>query len=220
METSYGGYTGNFDSVRALASLAFDGRREDLFTRELVAALKMIDQGLARRDQMTGSWAGALGNPQFLPTSYLRYAVDRDGDGRPNIWGSRADTVGSIANYLKEKGWQRGIPWGQKVRVPTGFDRAAVRNPEAPTECPRVYEKHSMMLPVSKWQEMGIRPMGAAPLPPGDTLASLVEVDGPGSDAYLAYRNYRALLEYNCSNYYAVSVGTLADLIAPSRPAG
>ena len=98
METNYGGYTGNFDAVRALASLAFDGRREELFTRELVAALQMIDRGLARRDQMTGSWAGALGNPQFLPSSYMTYAVDQDGDGKPNIWGSRADTVASIAN--------------------------------------------------------------------------------------------------------------------------
>ena len=106
------------------------------------------------------------------------------------------------------------------MTLPANFDRAAVRSPERPTECRRVYEKHSMMLPVSKWRALGVRQMGAGPWPADDVLASLVEADGPGTDAYLAYGNYRALLGYNCSNYYAISVGTLADLIAPSRPAG
>ncbi len=222
METNYGGYTGDFDAVRSLATLAFDGRREELFTRELIAALKMIDSGKARRDQMIGSWAGALGNPQFLPTSYLEHAVDADGDGRPNIWSSETDTVASIANYLKHYGWQAGIPWGVKVRVPAGFDRMAVRETTPATECSRVYAKHSKMLPISEWRAMGIMPVAGSRefdrFPSGDVLASLVEVDGQGTDAYLATVNYRALLGYNCSNYYAVSVGTLGDMVGTSRP--
>ncbi|MBV7256934.1 lytic murein transglycosylase [Pacificimonas sp. WHA3] len=218
METNYGGYTGDFDAVRSLATLAFDGRREGLFTRELIAALEMIDRGLARRGQMVGSWAGALGNPQFLPTSYLKHAVDYDGDTKANIWGSRADTIGSIANYLKEYGWVPGVPWGVKVSLPSGFDRDAVRALTPPTECTRVYAKHSRMLPVSEWKAMGIGIADPKGFPSDDVLASLVEVDGPGTDAYLATQNYRALLGYNCSNYYAISVGTLGDIVGTSRP--
>lgn len=222
METNYGGYTGDFDAVRSLATLAFDGRREELFTRELIAALKMIDDGKARRDQMIGSWAGALGNPQFLPTSYAKHAVDADGDGKPNIWSSETDTIASIANYLKDYGWQAGVPWGVKVRIPTGFDRDAVRETKPPTECARVYAKHSKMLPISEWRALGIAPVAGSReydrFPSDNTLASLIEVDGQGTDAYLATVNYRALLGYNCSNYYAISVGTLGDMVGTSRP--
>jgi|TARA_R100000501_G_scaffold12618_1_gene23279 lytic murein transglycosylase len=222
METNYGGYTGDFDAVRSLATLAFDGRREELFTDELLAALKMIDEGRARRDQMIGSWAGALGNPQFLPTSYLQHAIDYDGDGRANIWGSRADTIGSIANYLKAHGWIAGVPWGVHVTVPAGLDREAIRETTPPSECPAVYAKHSRMLPISEWKAMGIMPApnheGAQGFPSDDVLASLVEVDGRGTDAYLATQNYSALLGYNCSNYYVISVGTLGDIVGTSRP--
>ncbi|MGB7404277.1 MAG: lytic murein transglycosylase [Pacificimonas sp.] len=218
METNYGGYTGNFDALRSLATLAFDGRREELFTRELIAALQMIDEGQARRQQMIGSWAGALGNPQFLPTSYRNHAVDFDGNGKANIWGSYADTVGSIAAYLRAYGWTPGAPWGTKVSLPSGFDRASVARTEPAEECVRVYAKHSRMLPVSDWKAMGITAQGGKGFPSDDTLASLIEVDGPGTDAYLAYGNYRALLGYNCSNYYAISVGTLGDIVGASRP--
>ncbi len=214
METAYGAVTGDFDVVRALASLAFDGRREGLFTRELIAALKMIDDGLTTRERMTGSWAGAMGNSQFLPTSYLNHAVDRDGDGRPNIWGSETDTIGSIANYLKAHGWVAGEPWAIAVSVPEGFDRSSVANPERPTECIRPMEKHSRWLPVSAWRAMGFEAVEGAALPDGDVMATLLEVDGEGTGAHLTFQNYRALLGYNCSNFYALSVGMLADEIA------
>ena len=213
METSYGAVTGDFDVLRALASLAFDGRREELFTRELVAALRMIDRGLASRERMTGSWAGAMGNSQFLPSSYLNHAVDLDGDGRPNIWGSEPDTLGSIANYLKAYGWQPGGEWAMKVAVPDDLDRTRIRNLVRPDECVRVREKHSRWLPVSEWKSLGVTPVGDI-LPPDDTLATLVEVDGEGTGGYLTFGNYRALLGYNCSNFYALSVGMLADRIA------
>ncbi|MEO0500024.1 MAG: lytic murein transglycosylase [Pseudomonadota bacterium] len=218
METNYGGYTGNFDAVRSLATLAFDGRREALFTGELIAALKMIDGGLTRRDQMIGSWAGALGNPQFLPSSYLKLAVDGDGDAKPDIWGSAPDTLGSIANYLRAEGWQPDVPWAVKVNVPAAFDRGSVAALEAPTECARVYAKHSRMLPIAEWKRLGLVPADGKGFPSDEVRASLVEIDGQGTDAYLATSNYRAILGYNCSNYYAVSVGTLADLVADARP--
>ncbi|MBZ6378575.1 MULTISPECIES: lytic murein transglycosylase [Pacificimonas] len=214
METAYGAVTGDFDVIRALASLAFDGRREALFTRELIAALRMIDEGLATRQSMTGSWAGAMGNSQFLPTSYLEHAVDQDGDGRPNIWGSEPDTIGSIANYLNHYGWQRGEPWAIPVTIPEGFDRSRVANPQRPTECVAPLEKHSRWLPVSAWRDMGIKSQDGESWPDGDIEATLLEVDGEGTGAHLTFRNYRALLGYNCSNFYALSVGMLADEIA------
>jgi len=210
METSYGGYTGNFDLVRSLASLAFDGRREALFTRELIAALRMIDSGVPR-SQLVGSWAGATGNPQFLPSSYLTHAVDFDGDGTADIWRSRADTAASIANYLKNNGWVTGGDWAMRVAVPAGFDRARIVDTIEPKSCARVLAKHSRWIPVKEWRELGLQPLDGRTWPADDTLATLVEPDGPGKGAYITYGNFRSLLAYNCSNFYALSVGLLAD---------
>ena len=124
-ETNYGRYKGDFDLARSLATLAFEGRRRDLFTAEFIALLKMADRGVERR-QMLGSWAGAFGNPQFLPSVYLRLARDGDGDSRADIWNSRADTLASIANYFRDAGWRTGEPWGVRASLPDGFDRAAL----------------------------------------------------------------------------------------------
>lgn len=214
METGYGAVTGNFDLVRSLASLAFDGRREALFSRELVGALKMIDQGAIPRERLLGSWAGATGNPQFLPTSYLEHAVDFDGDGKADIWESRADTAASISNYLKAKGWRPGGDWAMKVNVPANLDRERVRNLVQPRECKRVLGKHSRWIPVGEWRAIGLSPLDGRAWPGDDVLATLVEPDGPGEGGFLTYGNYRALLGYNCSNFYALSVGLLADAIA------
>lgn len=210
METSYGGYTGNFDLVRSLASLAFDGRREALFTRELIAALRMIDSGVPR-GRLVGSWAGATGNPQFLPSSYLTHAVDFDGDGTADIWQSRADTAASIANYLKNNGWVTGGDWAMRVSVPAALDRVRVVNTVEPKSCARVLARHSRWIPVKEWRALGLEALDGRSWPADDTLATLVEPDGPGKGAYLAYGNFRALLAYNCSNFYALSVGLLAD---------
>ena len=210
-ETNYGAYTGDFDLVRSLASLAYDGRRRSLFEGELIAALKMIDGGVPR-ERLKGSWAGATGNPQFLPSVYLRLARDGDGDGRKDIWNSPADTLASIANYFTSAGWRPGQPWGMAVSVPAGFDRSGVSNRMVSPRCPRVFERHSGWRTMAEWRALGIMPQGRGW--PGDTvMATLMEPDGEGATAYLLTGNYRVILDYNCSNFYALSVGLLADAV-------
>ncbi len=213
METNYGRVTGDFDVTRSLATLAWDGRRRDLFTKELNAIVTIIDRGLASRSMLRGSWAGAMGQPQFLPSSYLAYGADGDGDGRVDIWNSDVDTAASIANYLEKHGWKRGMSWGQPVTVPANFDRETVRNPERPTTCIKPMERHSRWLPASEWKRLGMT--SANPLPSDATPMTLVEPDGPGQGAYLTTSNYRVLMDYNCSNFYALSVALLGDAIAP-----
>ncbi|MFQ3594602.1 MAG: lytic murein transglycosylase [Sphingomonadaceae bacterium] len=212
METNYGRHTGNFDVLQALATLAWDGRREALFTRELDAAVQMLGEGRATRAQMRGSWAGAMGLPQFLPSSYLAHAVDGDGDGRADIWNSVPDTLASIGNYLKNNGWQAGLGWGFATRVPAGFDPASVALTEQPTSCIRPMQAHSRFLTASAWRAMGFQPLNAA-WPADEVEMSFVQPDGPGTSAYLTTRNYRALMAYNCSNFYALSVALLADAL-------
>lgn len=216
METSYGRVTGDFDVVRSLATLAWEGRRSVLFTKELNAAVDIVDKRLATREQLIGSWAGAMGQPQFLPSSFLEYAADGDGDGRRDIWSSEVDTLASIANYLARHGWKAGVEWGFPVKVPTGFDRKTVRNPVKPLTCVRPLERHSKWLPASDWQRIGITTSGAWPA--ATTPMSLVEPDGAGQGAYLTTGNYRAIMGYNCSNFYALSVALLGDAVAgPQR---
>lgn len=209
-ETNYGRYTGDFDLARSLATLAYEGRRRELFADEFIAVLKMADAGVPR-SRLKGSWAGALGNPQFLPSMYLRLATDGDGDGFRDLWTSRADTLSSIANYFHDAGWKPGMPWGIAARVPSGLDREALASPMNAPACPRVHARHSRWLTVSEWRARGVEPL--APMGDG-VLAALIEPDGPGQTAYLLTGNYRVILEYNCSNFYALSVGLLADEIA------
>lgn len=213
METSYGRIMGSFDLPSAIATLAYDGRREALFTRELDALVRMVGEGRVARADMTGSWAGAFGQSQFLPSSYLAYARDGDGDGKADIRNSTADAFASIANYLKQNGWQAGVPWGFSVGVPYGFDRATVANPVKPDSCVRPMEVHSRWLKVSEWKALGFRPLNAF-WPAGDIDMTLVEPDGPGNGAYLTSRSYRAIMAYNCSNFYALSVALLGDALA------
>jgi lytic murein transglycosylase len=209
-ETHYGNYTGDFDLARSLATLAYEGRRRDLFAGEFVAVLKMADRGVPR-ERLKGSWAGAFGNPQFLPSVYLTTAVDGDGDGDRDIWHSRADTLASIANYFRRAGWRTGEPWGVGAAVPSGFDWSQVRNRMVSPTCPAVYARHSAWKTVSEWRQLGVTPLGGIR---DDTLAALFQPDGPGTPAFLLTGNYRVILQYNCSNYYALSVGLLADEIA------
>lgn len=208
-ETAYGAVTGGFDLAQALATLAWEGRRRDLFAGEFVALLKVADKGYPR-SQLQGSWAGAFGNPQFLPSVYLRLATDGDGDGRANIFSNDADTLASIANYFRDAGWRQGQPWGVRASVPSGFDWAAVDNEIVSPVCHRVHERHSQWKTIDEWRALGVQPQ--APLD-GDVMASLFQPDGPGAPAWLLTANYRVILEYNCSNYYAMSVGLLADEI-------
>lgn len=207
-ETSYGAITGNFDVLDALASLAYEGRRRELFEGEFIAALKLIDLGYAR-SRLKGSWAGAMGYPQFMPSVVLRLRADGDGDGFADIWRSEPDAFASIANYLRDAGWQANMLWGVPVRVPASLNRAAVRNPVASADCPRVHARHSRPMTMAQWRAMGVMPVGR-PLRDAD-LATLIEPDGPRETAYLVTDNYRALLKYNCSNFYALSVALLAN---------
>ncbi len=207
-ETSYGRIKGNFDIFDALATLAYEGRRRDLFEAEFIAAMKLIDQGVPR-SRLRGSWAGAMGHPQFMPTNILRLRVDGDGDGNADIWNSSLDGLASIGNYLQKAGWRGGMLWGVPVRVPAALDRASVRSLVTAPKCPRVHARHSRPLPYSEWRARGIVPLDRS-LRPTD-LATLIEPDGPNATAYLVTDNYRAVLDYNCSNFYALSVTLLAD---------
>jgi lytic murein transglycosylase len=210
-ETDYGAYAGNFDLARSLASLAFEGRRRALFSVEFIATLKLMDRGFPRA-KLVGSWAGATGYPQFLPSVYLRRAQDGDGDGRADIWSSEADALASIGNYLHMAGWQAGLPWGVEANVPATLDRQLIRSRTNSPRCPRVHVRHSRWLTMSEWRALGVLEAGGRRLP-DRAMATLIEPDGPGTPAYLTTMNYRAILDYNCSNFYALSVGLLADKV-------
>ncbi len=211
-ETGYGTFTGNFDLLNSLATLAYEGRRRDLFAAEFLNALLLIQRGVSRTT-LKGSWAGATGYPQFLPSVYLRIGIDGDGDGRVDIWNSEPDALASIGNYLRDAGWRGGTPWGIAVQVPETIDRAAIRSPMVSPRCPRVFARHSRWLTIAEWRQMGMVMLGSR-VPSENELASLIEPDGPGRTGYLVTTNYRSILDYNCSNFYALSVGLLADAIA------
>ncbi|WDA40682.1 lytic murein transglycosylase [Erythrobacter sp. BLCC-B19] len=208
-ETSYGRVKGDFDLARSLATLAWEGRRRELFAGEFVALMKIAERGYDR-SQLVGSYAGAFGNPQFLPSVYLRLATDGDGDGRADIFTNRADTFASIANYFRDAGWRPGQPWGVRASVAPGFDAAAYRTRLVSPVCPRVHERLSRWMTVAEWRAAGVVAQGGLA---DDVMVAFFQPDGPGAPAWLLTGNYRAILEYNCSSYYALSVGLLADEI-------
>ncbi|MFN3469970.1 MAG: lytic transglycosylase domain-containing protein [Novosphingobium sp.] len=211
-ETDYGGYTGNFDLPRSLATLAYEGRRRELFADEFIAAMKMVNRGVPR-SRLVGSWAGAFGNPQFLPSVYLRVAVDADGDGFADIWSNRADTLASIANYFRDAGWRPGQPWGVAVSVPDSLDRERLGTSLRSPRCPRVFDRHTGWKTMAEWRGLGVVPKSGS-WPADNVMATLLEPDGRGKTGYLLTGNYRVILDYNCSNFYALSVGLLADEIS------
>lgn len=210
-ETAYGRVTGGFDLANALATLAYEGRRRELFSGEFIATLKMLDRGFAR-EQLKGSWAGATGYPQFLPSMYIRLGKDGDGDGRADIWNSEADALASIANYFRAAGWRAGVPWGVRATVPASLDRNAIRSKTVSPRCQRVHDRHSQWKSIAEWRALGVMPQPGKFLRDSE-LASLIEPDGPDEPAYLLTGNYRVILEYNCSNFYGLAVGLLADAV-------
>jgi lytic murein transglycosylase len=210
-ETSYGTVTGSTDLLPALASLGYYGRRRAFFETEFVSALKLMDQGVPRW-RLKGSWAGATGYPQFMPSVALRLRADGDGDGYANIWSNELDGLASIANYMRDAGWKPNVPWGIRVRTPATLNRAAIVSRVTAQRCPQVYRRHSRWLTMREWRALGVVPLGRQL--PDVEMASLIEPDGPYETAYLLTTNYRAILDYNCSNFYAISVGVLADAIA------
>lgn len=209
-ETNYGAYTGNFDLANALATLAYEGRRRELFSQEFIATLRLMDRGIPRV-RLKGSWAGATGYPQFLPSVYLRVARDGDGDGRADIWTSEADALASIANYFVRAGWRPNVAWGVSANVPQGFDLASYSTRLTAPRCGRVHGRHSQWKTVAEWASLGVRQTRAKLR--DDDLVTVFQPDGPGTDAWLLTGNYRVILDYNCSNFYALSVGLLADAV-------
>lgn len=214
VESNFGTFTGVRPTVAALATLAYDGRRP-LFRNELFSALQIVDAGHITVDQLKGSWAGAMGQPQFMPSSYLKYAVDFDKDGRADIWTTLADVFGSIGNYLKEFGWTPGGRWGREVQLTQKvLDRVEAVVPMRTGNCKATREMTEAR-PVSEWTKLGVTLPGGKRLPKTDPVASLIR----GEKRYfLVFHNYDALLAYNCANAYAVSLGLLADTIF-ARPA-
>lgn len=199
IETNYGRVTGDFPVVGALATLAHDGRRRALFREELFAALRILDEGHIGPEEMRGSWAGAMGQSQFMPTSFLGYAVDADGDGRRDIWTSVPDVFASIANYLARAGWRAAEPWGQRVRLPTGFDGALAGV--------------GVEKPVGEWRRLGLRRADGRELQRAELPASLVLPRGPSRLAFLVHENARVLMRWNRSLAFVLAVGHLADTI-------
>jgi membrane-bound lytic murein transglycosylase B len=208
MESNFGRFSGVRPTVQALATLAWDGRRGAFFTNELMDALSILDRGDIALAAMKGSWAGAMGQPQFMPSSYLKHAQDFDADGRRDIWSSVPDVLASIASYLRAYGWEPGQAWGREVRMPpTGADRLVETVGLRQAGC-RAERELTEAVPLARWQAFGVRTASGGALPKVDRQASLLRA---GKKTYLVYRNYDALLGYNCAHAYALAVGLLSD---------
>jgi membrane-bound lytic murein transglycosylase B len=197
LESSFGVATGDYRVVEALATLGWEGRRAPFFRGELLAALKILDHGDVAPQGMTGSYAGAMGQPQFMPTSYLRYAVDFEGNGRRDIWTSKPDVLASIANYLAQSGWKDGGTWGQQVIVPAGFNA----------------EGRDVKRGLGEWVRAGIRAQEGRWLAPYDAPSAIVAPDGAGGEAFVVYNNFAAIRRYNPSDFYALAVGLIGDQV-------
>jgi membrane-bound lytic murein transglycosylase B len=208
IETQYGRVTGDTPIFQALATLAWEPRRADYFRGELFNALTMVSSGYADPKRMTGSWAGAMGHPQFMPSSYLKFAEDFDHDGRRDIWGSTPDMFASVANYLDKWGWNDTFTWGREVRVsPAARTRIEMEVPKRTEGC-FAMRNMTERIPLSDWQRLGVRRADGRPLPEAAVTAGLVQTD---TRSFLVYPNYDAILRYNCAHYYALTVAQLAD---------
>lgn len=200
LESDYGRAMGGFNVVEAVATLAWEGRRGAYFRGQLMDCLKILQAGDIPPEKMVGSWAGAMGQTQFMPDSFLKYAVDFDGDGRRDLWTSFPDVFASTANNLAMDGWKAGQPWGTQVRLPGGFDPA--------------WGGRANRRPTSEWARMGVVSFDGGSLRPGDAPASIILPGGPGGEAFLVNAsNFRALRAYNPSDYYALCICLLADRI-------
>jgi len=199
LETNYGRFLGKMNVPDSLTTLACDPRRSDYFTSELIDALKIIDEGIVAPQKMEGSWAGAMGHVQFMPSAYRRYALDYDGDGKRDLWRSLPDAMGSAAHFLQNLGWEKGARWGREVLLPDNFDylQAGLTNSQ----------------PLAEWKKLGIRQADGSPLPQADIAASLLVPSGHQGPAFMVYDNFNVIMRWNRSEFYALSVGYLADRI-------
>ena len=202
MESSYGSFMGNKDVLSALGTLAYKGGRQDFGRAQLIAALRIIQDGHASRSQLKGSWAGAMGQTQFIPTTYLSHAVDHDGDGDIDIWSDRGDVFASTANYLSKSGWRAGLPWGFEVSLPEGFDYASA--------------ERSVRKSVGDWMTLGVEaPSGSiSERIDLNERVSIIIPAGASGPAFLITDNFRAVLRYNNSTAYALGVAKLSDAVA------
>ncbi|WP_119458699.1 lytic murein transglycosylase [Rhodospirillaceae bacterium SYSU D60014] len=205
VETDFGRLTGGFDVVSALATLAHDGRRSDFFRKELLDALQILDEGHISPAAMEGSWAGAMGQSQFMPSSFRQFAVDYNKDGRRDIWGTKADVFASIANYLSSYNWHPDRIWGRPVRLPANFDPDLVGV--------------DIEKPLREWQRLGVRKADGGNLPTAHFPGSIVMPGGSDGPAFMVYSNYKVILRWNRSTYFATAVGHLADRIGEMQPA-
>ena len=197
IESNYGRATGGFSVLQALATLAFDPRRADFFRTELLTALKIIDDGHIAVDNMSGSWAGAMGQLQFLPSVFARYGIDGDNDGKIDIWNSLPDIFHSAANFLSQSGWRGDERWGREVLLPSNFDFSLTGT--------------RTRKPLQEWNDLGIIQINGLPIPVANMQASVILPAGAGGPAFLTYANFRATMVYNPSTFYALTVGHLAD---------
>ena len=205
LESAYGAYMGTDNIIEALATLAYEGRREKFAKQQLIEALKIIQRGDITPDRMAGSWAGAMGHTQFIPTSYQAYAQDFDGDGRRDVWNrdDPRDALASTANYLKEFGWQKGQPWGVEIRIPAGFNYAAA--------------DLKIKKPVRDWNSLGVRLIDGNPIPNYGEAAIMLPA-GANGPAFAVFRNFLVIKRYNNANSYAMAVGHLGDRIFGGAP--
>ncbi len=204
IETNFGKTMGSFPVIASVATLAYDPRRSSFFRRELLNALTIVDEGHISAQDMMGSWAGAMGQLQFMPSTFVRYAMDADGDGHKDIWHTLPDIMESAGNFLSESGWQRGTTWGREVKLPDGFDTS-----KAGLETVK---------PLDQWQSIGMRKIDGGDLPSSKMNASLVLPAKEKSPAFLVYTNYRVIMRWNRSHFYAVAVGHLADRLIGLGP--
>lgn len=200
LETNFGSFFGKMSVLDSLATLACDPRRSDYFTRELMSALSIIDEGAVAAERMEGSWAGAMGHVQFMPSVFVRYAVDYDQDGRRDLWGSLPDAMASAANFLNNLGWDEETRWGREVQLPENF--------------PYMEAGLDTRKPLERWSELGVRSADGSPLPQADMEASLLVPSGHEGPAFLVYKNFKTIMGWNQSEFYAIAVGHLADRIA------
>jgi len=199
METGFGRMTGGFNAINALATLAYDGRRGAFFRGQLIKALRIIDQGHVTYDKMLGSWAGAMGQTQFMPSTFESYAIDFTGDGKINLWKDKDDALASGANYLSSVGWVRGQTWGRKVQLPENFDAGLLG-----------FDTNKR---IPDWQSLGIRRANGDDLPSRDIKAFIIRLDRGTGDAYMVYENYLAIMDWNKSTNFATAIGILSDRI-------
>ena len=197
IESDFGRFTGGFSVIDSLATLAYDGRRSVFFRTELIEALRIISMGEIEYSNMKGSWAGAMGQCQFMPSSFHRFAEDYDKDGRRDIWHSLPDVFASISNYLNQSGWKFDQTWGRQVILPNDFDLTLVG-------LERLY-------PIGHWQALGVRRVDGSDLPKRQLLASIILPDGADNQAYMVYDNFRTIMKWNRSTYFALAVGRLSD---------